>query len=166
MALFQTFPRRQAAMLNRQAVVESAHLSKARAKQVPQVLNGTGLESHPSHKLVVGLESRLVRELRVLVRKGQVLKARKLSEKALKKFPDSALLKKYWEVLAPPTSVTSDRQSQPWLSASNDWLRHHRKKYLNRWVALHGDVLLASGTSLKEVAAVVGDRSAFLVFVS
>jgi hypothetical protein len=52
-----------------------------------------------------------------------------------------------------------------WLSESRLWLQQNKKEYTGQWVALRGNVLLASGNSASEVVAKIGPQEAYLTFV-
>ncbi|NOT59901.1 MAG: hypothetical protein HOP19_06710 [Acidobacteria bacterium] len=71
------------------------------------------------------------------------------------------------EVAPPPPQI---RRVPPIdLSRELQWLKEHRHEYLEQWVALEGDQLIAHGSQAREVyaaARAAGIKSPFVEFIS
>lgn len=88
--------------------------------------------------------------------------ARELSFRAVERYPDSAEIKKYAYILAPPMILQGEEQSKD-AKIYQEWLRENHFKYRNRWVALRQCELVADAKTEKELKELIGDRQGILM---
>lgn len=81
-----------------------------------------------------------------LVERQELRAARRL----LAQLPDSQEYAEIRLLLRPPTTRPSRRQDVD-RTAEYGWLRVHAREYKGRWIAVHGNALLASAGTLKEL---------------
>lgn len=99
----------------------------------------------------------LVRSVRLSLKAGAHLTARKLALVGAVRFPEHEELVKAARILAPPTArVVKSEQRTNW-KGNIEWLQRHRNEYEGQWVALRSGSLVATAGSLAELLAEVDD---------
>ncbi|MBN1461663.1 MAG: hypothetical protein JXA57_19195 [Armatimonadetes bacterium] len=93
------------------------------------------------------------REISRLVGEGRVREARESLRRALALFPESAHLRQWQELLAPPRVRRVKEARTPSRQREREWLKLHAHEYRGQWVALAGERLLAAGPTFGEVLA-------------
>ena len=85
--------------------------------------------------------------------------ARRLALEGTQRYPEQTELKKYADVLAPPSGqvTPSSPQSRAAVKADHAWVKAHGEEYRGHWIALQSGHLLSSSPSFDEVMAEVGD---------
>jgi Flp pilus assembly protein TadD len=76
---------------------------------------------------------------RELLGQGQLHAARRLLQKALQAYPTDATLLRLQQVIE-PGRVERKSARYPNRSAELEWIKRNRAQYLNKWVALVGDL--------------------------
>jgi hypothetical protein len=97
------------------------------------------------------------RAIRLALDVGAHRTARQLAAKGVKRFPDSAELATYAELLGPARVLTTDLPADPQVAAETEWLKGHGPEYRGQWVALRGGELLAAAPTLEELVAQIGN---------
>ena len=89
-------------------------------------------------------------EAKNLLSSGRLRDARRLLNVALRLSPDDPTLVRLGIVIA-PNRVTKSTARGTNRVAEFNWLLHHRSEFLDQWVALRGEVLLAHAETLKDL---------------
>ncbi len=97
------------------------------------------------------------RAIRLALLVGAHLKARKLTNQGVEKYPDHLELQKFSRVLASPKVIDTHLPPDPNAQADIEWIKAHREKYRGQWVALHGGQLLAVAPTISELVKVIGN---------
>mgnify|MGYP001399102878 CR=1 FL=1 len=100
--------------------------------------------------------SEYIQTIKLALRIGAHLIARKLSQEAAKQFPDHPQIVKYAHVLAPAKTIKTGLSPEPGVGKNASWLKQHHHSHCGQWVALRDGELLASGNSFQEVRQQVG----------
>ena len=91
-----------------------------------------------------------IRLIRSYLSNGDVKRARLRTVQALKAHPNSERLTRILEILSPgPTKRTNE--VYPSRNSELTWLKENRSAYNGLWVAVDGENLVASSTSLREL---------------
>ena len=91
-------------------------------------------------------------ELKRLIEEGRIKEARRLALVLAARWPDSASIQHFAQVLEPPRAIPTP-PLPPGRSFDLDdaWLDEHAKEYPGCWIATYEDRLIAADPSLKEV---------------
>jgi len=90
-----------------------------------------------------GLKEDLTR-LRDLLARGDVKQARALLKELEQRWPDSAWVRHYAQVLARPTASMRAGEQGPSHDREHAWLREHGPEYPGCWIAVLEDRLVAA----------------------
>jgi hypothetical protein len=93
------------------------------------------------------------REIAQLAEAGRVREARESLQHALAVSPQSAGLKEWQKVLAPPMVRRVKGARTPSRQREREWLKLHASEHRGQWVALVGNRLLAAGPAFADVVA-------------
>ncbi len=104
--------------------------------------------------------SELAQAIGLALKAGAPMTARRLAADGVSYHPGAQDIRKYAQLLAPPTLLRADLPPDTGLPADLAWLKQHRAVRRGRWVAVHHGELLAEGQNLREVLAKVGDTKA------
>jgi hypothetical protein len=108
----------------------------------------------------------LIGVLKLALKAGAHLEARRLSALALRQYPDHPDVKKFARILSPPRVISSSLPPAPDVEANRAWLKAHYGQYAGQWVALSAGELLAVGASPKELEVVIGNTRGVLLTVA
>jgi hypothetical protein len=97
-----------------------------------------------------------VRGVRLALKVGAHIIARKLALEGAERFPEHAELKKMAHILGPPKVTVSNRPPEPVVGDNMAWLTAHWEEYKGQWVALRDGKVLATADSFEGVIELVG----------
>src|SRR5690606_2618637 len=94
--------------------------------------------------------------VRLALKVGAHIIARKLALEGVERFPEDAELKKMARILGPPKVAVSNRPAEPGIGDNMAWLTAHWEEYKGKWVALRDGQVLATADSFEGVIEQVG----------
>ncbi len=96
--------------------------------------------------------------IRALLSEGLLRDARTVIAEALRRFPDNEGLYAL-STLTAPSKATRSAVTFPRRAEELRWLDEHRDRYKGRWVALLGNVLIASADTMKQLLDAVAAKN-------
>lgn len=104
-----------------------------------------------------------VRAVRLALKSGAHLAARRISVEGAKYYPDDPEVQKQARVLAAPRVVSGHVPPDPARKANREWLEAHGGEYRNQWVAVRNGKLLGAANSPEELVERVGSTKGVLL---
>lgn len=96
------------------------------------------------------------------LKSGMYSEATRISQEALKCFPEDEEIQKYALVLAPP-KVISYKSSAISTGKNQSWIKEHWREYKGQWVALKNGELLGTAQTMKDLINKVGKSKDILM---
>ncbi len=128
-------------------IAKAGESSSTVVGRAPGPEGGAAADPQTTPEEVVGL-------LRQLIEEGNVTGARRLTEAAIRRFPDHPKIVLASRILAPPR-VRSTDLAQPTVEAERQWLANPPAEALGKWVALVGAKVVGMADSIEELAEIV-----------
>jgi len=103
------------------------------------------------------LPENFVQIIKLGLRAGALLQARRIANIGIADFPEHRLLRKCWELLEQPKITQSRAKPVPTMESNVLWLARNRTRFKGRWVALQNGDLLGDADSLDALRELVGN---------